>query len=301
MIGKITIGKSYKGCIRYCLNNKPGQTAIGNRAEVIDYNFCYGNQKEIIGQFEDVGKLNPKLSNKVMHVTLSFPPGEILSQAKLKEIAEECAKKMGYEKNQSIGMVHNDAKHQHIHIVVNRVGYDGKTVSDSNNYKKISDFCREMENKYKLKPVASPRKYQSKSQRSEPRQDKRKEKLKWDIRHALYRSNYYAELEKIMNNLGYEVIKGRGIAFRDRQKVYTKGSQVGYSLSKIEKIWSSKTQSKSIILVKGSTQSKDLLNTLLPKSFKNIHPDALFNNLGNSQNIIFLSKKKKKRKHMGIL
>jgi hypothetical protein len=296
MIGKITGGKSYKGCLRYCLSNKPGQNGTGDRAEVIDYNYCYGNLKEVTGQFEDVGKLNPKLTNKVMHITLSFPPRETLSQGKLREIADECAKKMGYEKNQSIVIVHNDTKHQHMHIVVNRVGYDGKTVSDSNNYKKISDFCREMENKYKLQRVDSPRKYQSKEQRSEPRQDKRKDKLKSDIRDVLNLSKSYTEFEKIMKNFGYEVIKGRGVAFRDRQKVYTKGSQVGYPLTKIEKIWDSKAKSKAINLLNKSIQSKGALDKLILKNSKNINRDLLINNLENNQSFLPVFKKKRKRK-----
>ena len=39
-----------------------------------------------------------------------------------------------------------------------------------------------------------------------------------------------------MKQKGYELIKARGIAFRDKQKVYTKGSEVGFSLQTIEKI-----------------------------------------------------------------
>jgi hypothetical protein len=301
VIGKIKTGKSYKGCLRYCLSNKPSQNGTGDRAEVIDYNFCYGNLKEVTGQFEDVGKLNPKLTNKVMHITLSFPPGEILSLAKLKEIADECAKKMEYEKNQSIVIGHNDTQHQHVHIIVNRVGYDGKTVSDSNNYKKISDFCREIENKYKLQRVDSPKKYQSKEQRSEPRQDKRKDKLKSDIRYALNRSKSCTEFEKIMKNFGYEVIRGRGIAFRDRQKVYTKGSLVGYPLAKIQKILDSTLKSKSIVPSKESIQYIDILDKLLPKHFNNIRYDGRISYLENNQPPAPLLRKKRKRQHRRIL
>ena len=37
-----------------------------------------------------------------------------------------------------------------------------------------------------------------------------------------------------MEEKKYQVIKGRGIAFKDEKKVYTKGSEVGYSLKAIE-------------------------------------------------------------------
>jgi hypothetical protein len=49
-----------------------------------------------------------------------------------------------------------------------------------------------------------------------------------------------------MISLRYEIIKGRGIAFVDPQKVYTKGSDVGYSLATIEKNWSRKAELQSM-------------------------------------------------------
>jgi len=147
----------------------------------------------------------------------------------------------------------------------------------------------------------SPKKYQSKEQRSEPRQDKRRDKLKSDIRYALNRSKSCMEFEKIMKNFGYEVTRGRGIAFRDRQKVYTKGSLIGYPLAKIQKILDSTAKSKSIILLKGSTQKVDVLDRLLPKNFNNIHRDGLISNLENNQTPVPLLKKKRKRKHRRII
>ena len=47
MIGKIMIGKSFRGCLLYCLSDKEldGQDRIKDRAEVVIYNNCYGNEK----------------------------------------------------------------------------------------------------------------------------------------------------------------------------------------------------------------------------------------------------------------
>jgi len=39
-----------------------------------------------------------------------------------------------------------------------------------------------------------------------------------------------------MKSLGYQIVKGRGISFIDDKKVKVKGSEVGFSLMKIEKI-----------------------------------------------------------------
>ena len=51
-------------------------------------------------------------------------------------ITENCAKEIGFEGNQYIAVTHNDTGHQHIHIVINRVGYTGKTV----RVKKVTDW-----------------------------------------------------------------------------------------------------------------------------------------------------------------
>jgi len=39
-----------------------------------------------------------------------------------------------------------------------------------------------------------------------------------------------------MKEKGYQITKGRGISFTDEKKVKVKGSEVGYSLQKIEKV-----------------------------------------------------------------
>ncbi len=79
MIGKITIGKSFKGCLLYCLNDKLPKQAkeqiMKDRAEILLFNQCYGNQKDLISQFNEVRQLNPKLSKPVLHITLSLVPG----------------------------------------------------------------------------------------------------------------------------------------------------------------------------------------------------------------------------------
>ena len=251
MIGKIILGKSFRGCISYVLENKldsaTKSTSI-NRAELISFNQCFGDKKELIEQFNDVRFLNPKLSKPVMHVILSLSPGEKPDNAILLAMVEDCAKELGFEKNQFIALTHKDTGHLHLHIVVNRVDFDGKTLSDSNNYKKIAAYCRKMELQYNLKQVLSPRAFLSKEMAATPRLDSRKEAMKTDIRISLLKSQTFSEFESLMKQKNYEVIKGRGVAFRDGKKMYAKGSELGYSLSKIEKILQLTLTQKQLII-----------------------------------------------------
>ena len=92
--------------------------------------------------------------------------------------------------------------------------------------------------------MLSPNAFLPKELRNYQRLDERKEKLKAHIKQSIGGSKNYAEFEQKMRDLKYEVIKMRGIAFRDQQKVYTKGSEVGYSLVTIQKILAEKQELK---------------------------------------------------------
>jgi len=247
MIGKISIGKSFGGCIRYCLEDKldkKQQFTFVNRAEVLEYNLCFGNKHELTRQFNEVRQLNQRVSKPVMHFSISFAPEENIPREKLLDMTKECALKFGFENNQYLSVYHKDTNHQHLHIVANRIGLDGKTVSDSQSYKKIAEYCRKMELKHELKQVLSPRLYLNKEQRLLPRFDQRKERLKKNIRECLRYTYNYEQFKQKMQVRGYQLIKGRGIAFVDDKGVRVKGSEMGYSLKRIEQIFEQKQELK---------------------------------------------------------
>jgi len=242
MIGKISTGKSFRGCLNYLHEGRLQQSKAlqeieqaKKQAQVICYNQCFGNKKELIQQFNEVRYLNPKLSKPVLHASLSFAHSDQLSNQDKIDIGKQMAKDFGFENNQYVVIEHSDRQHQHLHIVANRVGYDAKTVSDSNNYKRMANFCRTMERKHQLEQVLSPRRFLSKEERMLPRQDIRKEALKEAIAKFLKQSTTMKEFQNKITAKGYEVELGRGIAFTDAQAVRFKGSQVGYPLLKIEK------------------------------------------------------------------
>ena len=63
---------------------------------------------------------------------------------------------------------------------------------------------------------------------------------------ALQQVKTIEQFEQKMKSLGYQVLKGRGIAFIDNKKVKIKGSEVGYSLMTIEKILAQKQTQKLV-------------------------------------------------------
>jgi len=249
MIGYVGTGSSFFECIRYCLEDKKelseeqkqqlfqkDHLQHKDRAEVLFYNKCFGNKYELAKDFKEVAKLSKRVEKPVFHFSLRLAPGEVLSKDKLMEIGQECAKEFGVADNQYICVLHKDTNEQHIHIVANRVGFNGKVASDSNSYRRMAALCRRLEKQYHLQEVLSPRAFLPAKERLLPRQDMRKERLKTDIRQTLEQVGSYQEFEQKMQALGYRLIKSRGISFIDDKKVKTKGSDVGFSLATIEKI-----------------------------------------------------------------
>ena len=127
MIGKFIIGKSFAGCIGYCLSDKHNRKE-NHRVNLLKTNLCNGDKNELIKQFKEVSLLNAKQRNPVLHITISLAENERLKAFQLIEIAEDCAAEFGFENNQYVVVEHNDtSSHQHFHIVANRINFEGKT------------------------------------------------------------------------------------------------------------------------------------------------------------------------------
>jgi hypothetical protein len=255
MIGKPITGASFHDCLEYCLEDKLGlsdeiklKKSLSenvqhiNRAEILDYNNCFGSLKDLTRQMVNVSKLNRRVEKPVFHFTLRPAEGDILTKEQFADIGHQCAREFGLENNQYVIILHKDTKQPHIHIVANRVNFDGKVVSDSYSARRMQAFCRKIEQEFYLKQVLSARPFLPKEQRQLPRHDTRKEKLKTDIQHTLEKVNTYQQFEEKMKSLGYAVLKGRGICFIDDKKVRIKGSEVGFPLAKIERVFRLKNE-----------------------------------------------------------
>lgn len=249
MIGYVGTGASFYDCIRYCLEDKKQLSEEDkrrlsecenvqhkDRSEVLFYNKCYGDKYELAEEFRSVAKLSKRVEKPVFHLALRIAPGELLGKEKWMEIGVECAREFGIADNQYICVLHKDTKEQHIHIVANRVGFDGKVASDSNSYRKMAALCRKLEHKFSLKEVLSPRAFLPPYERLRERNDVRKAKLSKDIMQTLHHATSWKEFFNVMEGLGYRVMKGRGIAFIDKKNVKIKGSEIGFSLAKIERV-----------------------------------------------------------------
>ena len=71
----------------------------------------------------------------------------------MKKIGQVYLNANGFNQHQYMMFRHHDADHPHLHILVNRIGFDGTVVSDSNDYARSEKALRALEKKYNLTQV----------------------------------------------------------------------------------------------------------------------------------------------------
>ena len=146
MLAKQFKGRNFYGCLAYVLG-KDGATQIGG-------NLSRADADALNHEFTQISQKRSTLKRSVYHCALSLAPGETLSNATWRGVARDYLDAMGFEKSQFILVRHTDTEsHQHVHIVANRVGMDGKTVSDSFDHYRAQTVVRAIEESYHLRPV----------------------------------------------------------------------------------------------------------------------------------------------------
>ena len=132
-------------------------------AEVLDHNFARVSERSIMKEIDLVRMHRPNLKKFFYHTSINFPPTEDLSSEAMKQIGKEYLEMNGFTQHQFIMFRHFDAEHPHLHILVNRIGYDGCVVSDSNDYARSERVVRELEKKHGLQEVISSKQAKERS------------------------------------------------------------------------------------------------------------------------------------------
>lgn len=121
--------------------------AVGNTGVNIDYGLDKENDAEIIfsqhlagdnaQQITEEFKLIQEQNTRCQKNTLSFilsptqEDGKNLSKEQLGELTRKFIKEMQLKERQAIAFVHRDKAHTHVHLYVNRIGFDGRAYNDS--------------------------------------------------------------------------------------------------------------------------------------------------------------------------
>ena len=103
-------------------------------AEIVHVQYLAGNNpQQITKEFELIQEQNTRCKKNTLSFVLSPTPedGKNLTKEKLKELTQRFIKEMQLKERQAIAFVHRDKAHTHVHLYVNRIGFDGKAYNDS--------------------------------------------------------------------------------------------------------------------------------------------------------------------------
>lgn len=193
MIGKIIAGASFAGTVGYVMKEQSRILA----AEGV----TPPNVREMVLDFKDQTLLNPRIKNAVGHISLSFSSKDAprMTDALMRDIAKEYMQRMGITDTQYLLVRHLDQPHPHCHLVYNRVGNAGQTISDKNIKIRNAKVCRALTEKYGLH--LAPGKESVRQERlREP--DKTKYEIYDAIKAVLPQSRSWEELEKHLQAQG---------------------------------------------------------------------------------------------------
>lgn len=141
-------GSSFSGLAEYILAQ--GIYKYQNddkKPEVTFRNHLYSSSYlELGSEFREVAKENTRVTKPVMHLTVNFKTSDNISDENQKKFVLKIMDEMGVKQDnhQFLVVKHND-KHPHYHIQVNRIGFDGITLSDSNSKLRIGTACDKIE------------------------------------------------------------------------------------------------------------------------------------------------------------
>jgi hypothetical protein len=226
MIGKAIIGNSFNACINYCL-------AEEKEPQVLASHGVFGESKmALASQFNTIKSLRPGVKKAVWHSAISFAPDDLVSEELMVQIAKDYLSEMKLQEHQYLMVRHNDTDHEHLHIIVNRVGFDGAVMRDWKSGYRTKKVMQKLELKYEL-VVA------------EQQGNRRKQQIAEQIEEGLSRKEPIDQIFGRVEGLGYRVQYNktstgniRGVSFIDEAKgILFKSSAIKreYSYAKLSK------------------------------------------------------------------
>ena len=114
-------GSSFKRLLNYLTMERDpdtGKTLL--RGDVVmSYNLV--SFDTAAAEMKGVESLNPRCNDAVFHYELAWPPGERPSRAEWIDSASYTLNQLGFKQHQYVLVAHDDKKHFHIHVMVNKV------------------------------------------------------------------------------------------------------------------------------------------------------------------------------------
>jgi hypothetical protein len=172
MIAKVQPSKqksrsSFKRLLNYLtkeVDPETGETLL--RGEAVLSNNLVGIDTAAT-EMKAVESLNLRCDDAVCHYELAWPPGERPTRAQWIDAAEYTLEKLGYKDHQYVVVAHDDKKHFHIHIMLNKVHPETyKAHTPYRNWITLDAAVRSLEAKYGWSHTTGPTRWDEATQKA---------------------------------------------------------------------------------------------------------------------------------------
>jgi hypothetical protein len=172
MIAKVQPSKqksrsSFKRLLNYLtkeVDPETGETLL--RGEVVLSNNLVGIDTAAT-EMKAVESLNLRCDDAVCHFELAWPPGEWPTRTQWMDAAEYTLDQLGYKDHQYVVVAHDDKKHFHIHIMLNKVHPETyKAHTPYRNWITLDAAARTLEAKYGWSHTVGPTRWDDATQKA---------------------------------------------------------------------------------------------------------------------------------------
>lgn len=227
MIGKGTSIARTKASMQYGWNHEKDAKVVFKQNLVGD------SPRELAKEFKLIQDQNKRCKKNTLSFVLSptIKDGNRLKRKDFREICERFMKQMKLGERQAVAFVHQDKKHRHIHLYVNRIDFNGKAFPDSYIGKRSQKAAEQVALQLGLKTVK-----QVQSERLKATKSIRQEIFQYH-NESIGKSSNYNQYIDTMSLLGIDVVPSyssddvlRGFRYNYQNQSF-KGIEVHPSMS----------------------------------------------------------------------
>ena len=91
----------------------------------------------VVAEMSEQAGLSAQTQKPVYHLTIAFDPSDNPTEAEVRAAVDRTLRDIGLEDHQALVVRHVDREHAHVHVMVNRVGPDGRAWSTSNDRRRL--------------------------------------------------------------------------------------------------------------------------------------------------------------------
>ncbi len=243
MIAKVTIGKSFGGTIRYLFEGHKDED-VDKGARLLDYSGVRPDKEKMIIDFNRHRTLNPDLGNAVMHFSFSYDYSDRVADKEMVKHVRRFLVKLGIDPDSTQWALirHHDRDHDHGHLALNRIDFNGKTIRDNLIAVKAKKCATQVAQEFGLTIAENKPKNLKKTNKNRlPVNDQVRYEIYEILQKEIATVTSVAQLTKILQDQGIELQQskkgdGKGISFAKGKHKF-KASQIDrkFTGSKIHK------------------------------------------------------------------